>query len=408
MRTLGKNLQISLAVAIGLLLVITPSASFAAKKKKKAPKKSKPETVATVKDKNFTQTVNASGILNVETLKLKVAVKYDKKAQKTSQYRFKFGPADTTVCSSAAGYGKWAVLKKAVELDLKNLPDGTFHLCVLGKYGKVAQKPAKATLYKWIKNVHGQAFGTPTPVPVIPTATPVHSPTPTATPTPHEAVAKNHISDTSCWDTNAVFSNYNGPAEEDDSIGAAAFTGKGGILKRVGAIFSISDCEGFNNGSLQNMEVSLAFYENAAAFIADPYLKNQPPGSPNRRIGVSILNSDPQSSNYYLNPVRTTPSGTNQYYLETDVTQFEIQTQAGQEHLVALWLKSDSPEDGATWIAFSKGCAGQVGSNEDYYASDNNHYQTAPNAPYSKTPGKFSATGGTHNFGAYLVTELVR
>lgn len=212
-----------------------------------------------------------------------------------------------------------------------------------------------------------------------------------------EVVVKDHVTDQSCWNVNTAFHNFNGPGEED-SIAAAAFTGGGGKVKRVGAIFSDSDCSTFNNGRLENMTASVAFYESPAVFMSDPFLKNQPPGSASKRVSVPIMHLNPSDPQYFMNPVRVTPTGTQQFYVEVDAGAFNLQTVNGQQHLVALWLSSESSEDGSAWTAFSKGCPGQVGSLSDYYRSDNNHSL--------KGPGTFASTGASQSYGAFFVTEL--
>lgn len=216
--------------------------------------------------------------------------------------------------------------------------------------------------------------------------------------TPVEQIVKDHVTDTSCWNnSDAAFVHYNAPGDKD-AIGAITFTGLGGVLKRVGGIFADSDCAGFNNGHLENMQASLAFYENVNVFMTDPYLKNQPQGSRSMRVLVPILHTNSSDPKYFMNPVRTTARGTKEYYVEADVSALNIQTTAGQEHLVALWFSSDVTQDGSTWMAFSSGCAGQVGSQNDYYISNTGASQLGPNTFPNVNPGQ--------NFAASLVSEM--
>lgn len=245
---------------------------------------------------------------------------------------------------------------------------------------------------------------TPTSTPTATaTSTPTMTPTstPTQTPTPQEAqevVLKDHISDASCWNTlsSAVY-HCNVPSQHD-GIAAATFSGGGGVLKRVGAIFSDSDCNSFNGGLIENMELFVAFYESEAVFQADPFLQNQPQGSRSFRAEVSKLHTDPQDPKYYLTPVRTTHSGTKQYLIESDVSSLNIQTTPGATHLVALWLGSTNISDGESWIALSQGCALQVGTSPD-------HYYSAKGVPVVG-PGTLQATGAATNFAAYFVSEV--
>ena len=215
-----------------------------------------------------------------------------------------------------------------------------------------------------------------------------------------ETIVKDHVSDPSCWNTvNNAFLHHNSPSNSD-AIAAATITGGGGIIKRVGGIFSDQACSGqFNNGQIEEMQASVAFYENINVFLTDPYLINQPPGSLSKRVDVPKLHTDPQDPQYFLNPVRVTPTGTSQYYIEVDVSSESIQTTAGGQHLVALWFSSESTDQGVSWMAFSKGCTNQVGNSPDYYISNSTSTQQGP--------GEFSSlSGAAHSFAAYFVSEL--
>jgi hypothetical protein len=215
---------------------------------------------------------------------------------------------------------------------------------------------------------------------------------------PQERIVKDHVTDNSCWNTtNTALVHYNAPNDKD-AIVAARFSGLGGIINRVGGIFIDSSCTAFNNGNIQNMQASVAFYENINVFMTDPYLRNQPPGSRSMRVSVPILHTDQADPKYYLNPVRTTAAGTQEFFIEADVSALNIQTTEGQEHLVALWFSSDNALDGATWMAFSNGCAGQVGSLSDYYSSHAGQTALGPNA--------LSNLNANKNNAAYFVSEF--
>jgi len=211
-----------------------------------------------------------------------------------------------------------------------------------------------------------------------------------------EVVVKDHKTDPSCWNTDKVAYHFNA-AGESDALAAASFIGQGGILKRVGGIFADSNCSNFNNGHIENMETSVAFYENVSVFLSDPYLKNQPANSLSKRVSVAKLHTNPADPQYFLNPVRTTAQGTQEYYVEADVSSLNIHTTLGQQHLVALWFSTDVAEDGSTWMVLSQGCAGQVGSQLDYYKSNNTATPIGPNT--------FQALSAAHNFATYFITE---
>lgn len=240
---------------------------------------------------------------------------------------------------------------------------------------------------------------TPTSTPTS-TSTSTVTSTPTSTPTQvaQEVVLKDHITDNTCWNASSASVYHCNVPSEKDAITAASFTGGGGILKRVGAIFSDSDCNNFNAGLIQNMELYLAFYESVSVFQGDPFLQNQPQGSLSFRAQVAKLHTDTQDPKYYLNPVRITPSGTEQFYIESDVSSLNIQTTLGATHLVALWLGSPNTSDGESWIALSQGCPLQVGSEPDYYYSAKGNPVLGPNA--------LQATGAASNFAAYFVSEM--
>lgn len=204
---------------------------------------------------------------------------------------------------------------------------------------------------------------------------------------PEELVLKDHATNPSCWDNNQALYHYNDPGESDGIV-AASIVGGGGLIKRVGGIFVDASCSSFNTGVIENMDVHVAFYESPAVFIADPYLRNQPAGSPSRMVSVTRS----------ITPRPATPSGTERFYVEADVGAFNLRTTAGQEHIVAIWFSSDEAADGQTWMALSQGCAGHIGTTSDYYRTENNQPPLGP--------GSLQEIGASTPYAAYFVTEL--
>lgn len=213
----------------------------------------------------------------------------------------------------------------------------------------------------------------------------------TATPSPFQVVAepqetivRDHVSNPLCTSNNQALYHYN-DSGESDGIVAASFIGRGGIINRVGGIFADADCSVFNNGSIENMDVHVAFYESPQVFFDDPYLRNQPENSLSKMVEVTRV----------IVPQSSTPSGTEKYYVEADVSAFGFQTTVGREHLVALWFSSGNAAAGQTWMAFSSCGASEEPS--DYYTSQNNSPAIAPSA--------LQDLDVTSPHAAYFVTE---
>ncbi|MCO6432039.1 MAG: hypothetical protein J5J00_14360 [Deltaproteobacteria bacterium] len=211
---------------------------------------------------------------------------------------------------------------------------------------------------------------------------------------PQEVTLKDKVTDNICWQNKPLFIHWETSV---GGIGAASITGETGIMKRIGIVIAKHGAFGsVNDGSWSETRFHFHFYESAASFAADPFLSNQQPGSPNKRIEVQ-----PANSNWSTNVVGTASDGSELFYVEVDLEDFQIALTPGQEHLVALWPTSPSgpgPDDGAQiGMSFAGNCGGLSGPSDWFYGTGN--------PPLG--PGTFVGLGAPYPEAAYKVTALV-
>lgn len=183
-----------------------------------------------------------------------------------------------------------------------------------------------------------------------------------------DGVVKDHVTETTLWSGTARIANWDDTNSTLDYIAACAFTGNGEILKQVEGIFWSESSTGVVNGAdWANIDFRLIFYEDTAAFQADP-----------RNGTQSFLLDVPDNVNW-ATPVATFLDSTNGktydlLHLVFEVESFGITTVAEQEQFVALTPTGNTLAHGQTGMMYSTGLAGAVGTELDLYVS----YETIP------------------------------
>lgn len=183
-----------------------------------------------------------------------------------------------------------------------------------------------------------------------------------------EDVVKDHVTVMTLWNSTARISNWDDSGSLVDYFAACAFTGNGEVLKQVEGIFwSVSSTNVANGADWDNIDFRLIFYEDTAAFQADP------------RNGTQSFLLDAPDNVDWATPVATffDASGGQTFdllHLVFDVESLGITTIAAQEQFVALTPTGNTLAHGQTGMMHSTGLAGAVGTELDRYVS----YETIP------------------------------
>lgn len=207
-----------------------------------------------------------------------------------------------------------------------------------------------------------------------------------------DVTTQDHNTDPALWDGatmgSLAFRGAFGPPSSMWVVTASEFTGNGGRVKKVSAIFRNSLAQNPNpNPWWDDFTYDIIFYPDSAAFVADPFGWSGNHGITRINLPAPTNLTHPYEVGYTLN--------FKLHRLEFDVSAFNIQTTNNATHLIAILpvSKIGSSTSGLTVINMSKGNGGSVGTGQGWYRSNIGN----------TGPATFSTLNFPHNQTSYKV-----
>jgi len=175
-----------------------------------------------------------------------------------------------------------------------------------------------------------------------------------------EVVLKDHTM--SVWDGPVMGHSYSQPGSGMNNGSAAMFQGNGGVLQRIGIVWSQVGVDGPNGGSAANWSWRFMYWPSTADYLNDPW-----GDEPNGPVTVHTFSTP---TNAEWNEQVGWAGEYKLHFAEVDVSFLNVQLPEGQT-LVHAMLVPDPPGPAATALgrlAFSHGF-GAIGVQHDWYVS---------------------------------------